>query len=219
MNPEVLAGGDSLRHPFERGSYAAATLRAPVAYGFPLASSAVCWSRPKTSICFPVQTLARALNSGLIGAAGRRFQLPPAAEPPKAAVGSARTTNASARYLFMAAASARAATAAALAFLAPGETIALAEGAYFGTSLTFRELERWGLRLVEFDQTGPPPEGVDLVWLEAPSNPFLTMPDLGAAVAHPAPVVVDATAATPIQLRPLEHGADFVLHSATKYLA
>jgi cystathionine gamma-synthase len=110
-------------------------------------------------------------------------------------------------------------TALALAFLAPGRTIALAEGAYFGTGVTFQELERWGLRVVEFDQTGPPPDGVDLVWLEAPSNPFLTMPDLQAAAAHPARVVVDATVATPIHLRPLEHGADFVLHSATKYLA
>jgi cystathionine gamma-synthase len=45
------------------------------------------------------------------------------------------------------------------------------------------------------------------------------MPDLEAAAGHPAPVVVDSTAATPIHLRPLEHGADFVLHSATKYLA
>jgi cystathionine gamma-synthase len=45
------------------------------------------------------------------------------------------------------------------------------------------------------------------------------MPNLEAAVAHPAPVVVDATVATPVHLRPLEHGADFVLHSATKYLA
>jgi cystathionine gamma-synthase len=57
------------------------------------------------------------------------------------------------------------------------------------------------------------------VWLEAPSNPFLTMPDLAAAAAQPAPVVVDATVATPVHLQPLEHGADFVLHSATKYLA
>jgi cystathionine gamma-synthase len=110
-------------------------------------------------------------------------------------------------------------TALALAFLSPGDTIALAEGAYFGTGVTFRELGRWGLRVVEFDQTGPPPDDVQLVWLEAPSNPFLTMPDLEAAAAHPAPVVVDSTAATPIHLRPLEHGADFVLHSATKYLA
>jgi len=109
-------------------------------------------------------------------------------------------------------------TALVLAMLSPGDTIALAEGAYFGTSVTFSELERWGLRHVEFDQTGPPPDGVQLVWLEAPSNPFLTMPDLEAAAAHPAPVVVDSTAATPVYLRPLEQGADFALHSATKYL-
>ena len=110
-------------------------------------------------------------------------------------------------------------TALALAFLSPGDTIALAEGAYFGTGITFSQLERWGLRHVEFDQTGPPPDDVQLVWVEAPSNPFLTMPDLEAAVAHPAPVVVDSTAATPVHLRPLELGADFVLHSASKYLA
>src|SRR5213596_1000668 len=112
-----------------------------------------------------------------------------------------------------------AAAALVLTFLSSGATIALAEGAYFGTGVLFRELERWGLQVVEFDQTGTPPDGVDLVWLEAPSNPFLTMPDLEAAAAHPAPVVVDATVATPVHLRPLEHGADFVLHSATKYLA
>ena len=110
-------------------------------------------------------------------------------------------------------------TALVLALLSPGDTIALAEGAYFGTAATFAELERWGLCTVEFDQTGAPPQGADLVWLEAPSNPFLTMPDLEAAASHEARVVVDATAATPVFLHPLERGADFVLHSATKYLA
>ena len=110
-------------------------------------------------------------------------------------------------------------TALAIAFCKPGDTIALAEGAYFGTHRTFDQLEPWGLRVVEFDQTGAPPENVAVVWLEAPSNPFLTMPDFDAAARHPARVVVDATAATPIHLRPLERGADFVLHSATKYLA
>jgi cystathionine gamma-synthase len=110
-------------------------------------------------------------------------------------------------------------TALVLSQLGSGDTIALAEGGYYGTGVTFAALASWGLRVVEFDQTGPPPDGVQLVWLEAPSNPFLTMPDLEAAAAHPAPVVVDATVATPVHLRPLEHGADFVLHSATKYLA
>ncbi len=111
-----------------------------------------------------------------------------------------------------------AATALALGLLEPGQTIALAAGAYFGTAVLFQTLERWGLRYLEFDQTGPPPDEADLLWLEAPSNPFLTMPDLEAAAAHPARVLVDSTAATPVYLRPLEAGADFVLHSATKYL-
>src|SRR5437870_11811595 len=110
-------------------------------------------------------------------------------------------------------------TALALTLLKPGDTAALAAGAYFGTGRLLGSLARWGVDVLEFDQTGPPPERVQLVWLEAPANPLLTMPDLPAAVAHPATVVVDSTAATPIHLRPLEHGADFVLHSATKYLA
>jgi cystathionine gamma-synthase len=111
-----------------------------------------------------------------------------------------------------------AATALVLALLEPGKTIALAEGAYYGTAVLFGELARWGLRFAEYDQTGPPPEGADLVWLEAPSNPMLTLPDFEAAAAHPAPVVCDSTAATPVFLRPLEHGCDFALHSVTKYL-
>ncbi len=110
-------------------------------------------------------------------------------------------------------------TALVLSLLQPGDTVALAAGAYYGTGVTFSSLHKWGLKHVEFDQTGPPPDGVQLVWLEAPSNPFLTMPNLETAAAHPAPVVVDSTVATPVFLRPLEHGADYVLHSATKYLA
>jgi cystathionine gamma-synthase len=111
-----------------------------------------------------------------------------------------------------------AATALVLSALRPGDTIALAAGAYFGTGRLFETLAGWGLNHVEFDQTGAPPDGAQLVWLEAPSNPFLTMPDIESAVAHPAPVVVDSTVATPMGLRPLDHGADYVLHSATKYL-
>jgi cystathionine gamma-synthase len=109
-------------------------------------------------------------------------------------------------------------TALVLSELRPGQTIAIAAGSYYGTSKLFEALEPWGVRYIEFDQTGAPPEGVDLIWLEAPSNPFLTMPDFDAAAAHAARVVVDSTAATPVYLRPLERGADFVVHSATKYL-
>jgi cystathionine gamma-synthase len=109
-------------------------------------------------------------------------------------------------------------TALLLTFLGPGKKVAVANDAYYGTGVLMRMLERWGIDVVEFDQTGAPPEDVDLVWVEAPSNPLVTMPDLDAAAAHPAAVVCDSTAATPVYLRPLERGADFVLHSATKFL-
>ena len=110
-------------------------------------------------------------------------------------------------------------TSLLVALLSPGDTVALAEGAYYGTGVVLDELARWGIEKVEFDQTGPPPDGVDLVWLEAPSNPFLTLPDFAAAAAYPARVVCDSTAATPLNIRPLEYGCDIALHSATKYLA
>jgi cystathionine gamma-synthase len=114
---------------------------------------------------------------------------------------------------------AAASTAVVLALLAPGQTLALAEGAYYGTGRLLDELARWGLRHVEFDQTSSPPREADLVWVEAPSNPFLTMPDFEAVTSGSAPVLCDATAATPIHLRPLEHGCNLVLHSGTKYLS
>ena len=109
-------------------------------------------------------------------------------------------------------------TACVFAFCRPGMTVALAEGAYFGTGVTLAQFAPWGLEVVEFDQTGPPPAGADVLWLEAPANPLLTLPDWEAARAHPGIVVCDATISTPIFLHALDEGADVVLHSATKYL-
>ena len=114
---------------------------------------------------------------------------------------------------------AAACTSVVLWLLSPGKTVALAQGCYYGTGVMLEELARWGVRSIEFDQTGPPPDGADLVWLEAPTNPFLTMPDFDSAALHPARVVCDATAATPLHVRPLDLGCDVVVHSATKYLA
>ena len=59
------------------------------------------------------------------------------------------------------------------------------------------------------------------IYLEMPANPTNRVPDLPAirAAAPGAFIVVDATFATPINLQPLAHGADLVVHSATKYLA
>src|ERR1700729_1012997 len=114
-------------------------------------------------------------------------------------------------------------SALALATLAPGARIAVADGGYYGTfGMLSGELRRWGLEGVGFDQTAPPPPA-DLVWLEPCANPLMTFPDLDAAItaAHDAgaKVAVDNTVLSPLLLRPLELGADFVMHSASKILA
>ena len=66
-------------------------------------------------------------------------------------------------------------------------------------------------------------QGAALLWIESPTNPLLAIADLRALVqgAHRAgaQVVVDNTFATPVLQRPLELGADVVVHSATKFLA
>ena len=66
------------------------------------------------------------------------------------------------------------------------------------------------------------PDGTDIVWIESPTNPGLTVVDIArvceVAPAKGALIVVDNTFATPYLQRPLELGADVVVHSATKYL-
>jgi cystathionine gamma-synthase len=64
-------------------------------------------------------------------------------------------------------------------------------------------------------------DGADVVWLESPTNPTIEVADLptiGAALAGGITMVVDNTFATPLLQRPLEHGADLVVHSATKLI-
>ncbi len=66
------------------------------------------------------------------------------------------------------------------------------------------------------------PGETKLVWLETPSNPMWSITDIAAAaaIAHAAgaKLAVDSTCATPLLTRPIELGADIVMHSATKYL-
>ena len=88
---------------------------------------------------------------------------------------------------------------------------------------------RWGLNVDVVDTTDLDamrtkivPGATKLVWLETPANPLWTITDIAAVakLAHAggAIVAVDSTCATPMLTRPLEHGADIVMHSATKYL-
>ena len=63
--------------------------------------------------------------------------------------------------------------------------------------------------------------GAAMVWLETPSNPLIAVADIAAAAATRDAgtlLVVDSTFATPLLQRPIEHGADIVVHSATKYI-
>jgi cystathionine gamma-synthase len=97
-----------------------------------------------------------------------------------------------------------------------------------GYHTTLRLAERLGrpLRRVDVadtDAVAAALPGAALLWLESPTNPLLEVADVPAlcdlARAQAVPVVVDATIATPLALRPLEQGADLVVHAATKWLA
>ncbi|MDQ1738662.1 MAG: cystathionine gamma-synthase [Pseudonocardiales bacterium] len=88
------------------------------------------------------------------------------------------------------------------------------------------ELGRLTLRQVDVTDTDAALEALPeatMLWLELPTNPMLVVPDLPvlaeAARQHGVLSVVDATLATPLGIRPLEHGADVVMHSATKWIA
>ncbi len=108
-----------------------------------------------------------------------------------------------------------------------GAHVVLPADLYGGTyRLVDKVLAGWGLRYDLVDQTdldalaaavGP---DTRLVWVESPTNPLLNVVDLEGAIARrgEALLAVDNTFATPANQRPLELGADFVVHSTTKYL-
>jgi cystathionine gamma-synthase len=113
--------------------------------------------------------------------------------------------------------------------LRPGDHVLLASDVYGGTyRLLSKVLEPWGLSFSTADFNDPesvrdelrPATG--LVWFETPSNPLLRIVDIEAVArvtrGTGARIVVDNTFATPALQRPLERGADAVVHSVTKYL-
>jgi methionine-gamma-lyase len=120
-------------------------------------------------------------------------------------------------------------TTVALALLRAGDHVIAQSSIYPGTtSLVATLLARFGVTSTTLDLTdlGALEAALSvptkLVFVETPSNPFLTVVDVAAvshlAHQHGATVLVDNTIATPINQRPLELGADLVWHSATKYL-
>ena len=108
-----------------------------------------------------------------------------------------------------------------------GDHVILPQDLYGGTyRLVDKVLARFGLEYDMVDQTdlealerAVRPE-TRLIWVETPTNPLLNVVDLAGVIERRqgAIVAVDNTFATPIVQRPLELGADAVVHSATKYL-
>jgi cystathionine gamma-synthase len=126
-------------------------------------------------------------------------------------------------------ASGMAAIASALTLLPEGGRVVLPRNPYSGTTVAVAALADLGrakadpVDLADTAAVVAALDGADLLWVETPSNPLLEVADLPAlvAAAHERGVLVvaDNTFATPLVLRPLDHGADVVVHSVTKYLA
>ncbi len=108
-----------------------------------------------------------------------------------------------------------------------GAHVVLPDDLYGGTyRLVDKVLTRWGLEYTMVDQTDLDAveravrDDTCLIWVETPTNPTLKVIDLAEIIARKksAFVAVDNTFATPVYQRPLEDGADAVMHSTTKYL-
>jgi cystathionine gamma-synthase len=110
---------------------------------------------------------------------------------------------------------------------AAGDHVVIPNDLYGGTyRLVDKVLTRWGLNYTMVDQTdldaleAAVTDATKLIWVETPTNPTLNVVEIEHVVARKrnALVVVDNTFATPVYQRPLELGADAVVHSTTKYI-
>ena len=116
-----------------------------------------------------------------------------------------------------------------MTLLQPGDQIVSASTVYGGTYTQFDiTLRRWGVDVVFVDATEPEnfrraiTPKTRAVYAETIGNPRIDVLDIAAVadIAHEAgvPLVIDNTFATPYLCRPMEHGADIVVHSATKFI-
>ncbi|MGE4247582.1 MAG: PLP-dependent aspartate aminotransferase family protein, partial [Parvibaculaceae bacterium] len=114
--------------------------------------------------------------------------------------------------------------------LSQGDHLVISDTNYVGTAELVRDsLPRWGIAVSPVDTSDPAavakalrPE-TKMLWIETPANPIMRLSDIEAlsALAREKAVrdvVVDSTFATPVATRPLALGADFVVHSLTKYI-
>jgi cystathionine gamma-synthase len=126
-------------------------------------------------------------------------------------------------------ASGMAAISAVIETLSPGAVVVADAACYSGTRRLLHDLSTRGRidpRLVDTtdgDAVRAALDGADLLWIESPTNPMCCVVDIAAVAgdAHAVgvPVVADNTLATPLLQRPLDLGADVVVHSATKQIS
>ncbi len=123
-------------------------------------------------------------------------------------------------------ASGLAAEDAILHLLKPGDHVLCCDDVYGGTYRLFEQVRRhYGLEFSYFDTASTASmrlqKNTRLIWLESPTNPLLKVADIEALarLKRDALLVVDNTFATPSLQRPLELGADIIVHSSTKYLS
>ena len=125
-------------------------------------------------------------------------------------------------------ASGMAAAHAVLELMPPSGVIVIPDNCYLGVAEAIdRRARRYGgqvrrVNVADTSEVLTAAEGADVVWIESPTNPMIEvadLPTLGKNLAHQSLFIVDSTFATPLLQRPLESGADIVLHSATKLLS
>lgn len=126
-------------------------------------------------------------------------------------------------------ASGMAAIASLMTMLRSGDHVIVSRDVYGGTYRFFTQiLERYSLSFSWVDTTSQDAiaaarrESTRMVYIETPSNPMMDVADIAATAAfahqHDALLIVDNTFMSPYWQRPIEHGADVVVHSTTKYL-
>lgn len=122
-----------------------------------------------------------------------------------------------------------ASSAILLSLLSQGDHLVISNTNYPGTAEVARNtLPRFGVETSPVDTSSPEAiraairPGTRMIWVETPSNPLLQLTDLPAVASiareQGALLVVDSTFATPVATRPLELGADLVMHSLSKYI-
>lgn len=127
-------------------------------------------------------------------------------------------------------ASGMSATETVIKTLRPGDEVISTGDLYGGSFRLFTQIfEQFGIKFTFVDMRDPANvenvinDKTKLIWIETPTNPLLNIIDIEAVSAighkHGARVAVDNTFASPYIQNPLDHGADIVMHSVTKYIA